>query len=150
MKNKGTKYPIQLLAPAGNWDSLKAAVANGADAIYFGVEKFNARARADNFRMEELPEIMAYLHLYGVRGYLTFNILVFEDELADAQGISCGLYERRRRCSDCPGHGAGQIDPATVSGFSDSCLHPDDHYFPGRVGFFTGFRHSSSCIRTRK
>lgn len=85
--NKERKYPIQLLAPAGNWDSLKAAVANGADAVYFGVEKFNARARADNFRMAELPEIMAYLHLYGVRGYLTFNILVFENELEDAREL---------------------------------------------------------------
>lgn len=87
MKEQKLRYPIQLLAPAGNWESLKAGVANGADAIYFGVEKFNARARADNFRTEELPEIMAYLHLHGVKGYLTFNILVFEDELREAREL---------------------------------------------------------------
>ena len=52
---------IELLAPAGDWDCMRAAVANGADAVFFGVEKFNARARANNFRMDELPEIMAFL-----------------------------------------------------------------------------------------
>ncbi|BCG61273.1 U32 family peptidase [Paenibacillus sp. URB8-2] len=75
---------VELLAPAGDWDCMRAAVANGADAVYFGVEKFNARARANNFRMDELPEIMAFLHSYGVKGFLTFNILVFENELEDA------------------------------------------------------------------
>lgn len=78
---------IELLAPAGNWDCLRAAVANGADAVYFGVEKFNARARADNFVADELPDIMSFLHLYGVKGFLTFNILVFEDELAEAKRL---------------------------------------------------------------
>lgn len=79
-----TRQDVELLAPAGDWDCMRAAVANGADAIFFGVEKFNARARANNFRMDELPEIMAFLHSYGVKGFLTFNILVFEDELRDA------------------------------------------------------------------
>lgn len=78
---------IELLAPAGNWDCLRAAVANGADAVYFGVEKFNARARADNFITDELPDIMSFLHLYGVKGFLTFNILVFEDELSEAREL---------------------------------------------------------------
>lgn len=44
---------VELLAPAGDWDCMRSAVANGADAIFFGVEKFNARARANNFRMDE-------------------------------------------------------------------------------------------------
>jgi U32 family peptidase len=78
---------IELLAPAGNWESLRAAVANGADAVYFGVERFNARARAVNFHIEELPDIMSFLHLYGVKGYLTFNILIFENELEDARHL---------------------------------------------------------------
>jgi putative protease len=80
-----TRADIELLAPAGDWDCMRAAVANGADAIFFGVEKFNARARANNFQMDELPEIMAFLHSYGVKGFLTFNILVFEDELPEAK-----------------------------------------------------------------
>src|SRR5246127_1241651 len=74
----------ELLSPAGNWECLRAAVANGANAIYFGLNRFNARLRADNFRAEELPEIMGYLHRYGVRGFVTFNTLIFTDELQDA------------------------------------------------------------------
>ncbi|GAX89081.1 U32 family peptidase [Effusibacillus lacus] len=78
---------IELLAPAGNWDCLRAAVANGADAVFFGVDKYNARVRAENFRVEELPDIMAYLHKYNVRGYVTFNILIFENELEEARQL---------------------------------------------------------------
>jgi putative protease len=77
----------ELLAPAGCWASLRAAVANGADAVYFGVESFNARLRAENFRREDLPEVMAWLHARGVRGFLTFNVLVFADELEQAAAL---------------------------------------------------------------
>ena len=83
-----SRQKVELLAPAGDWECMRAAVANGADAVFFGVEKFNARARANNFRMDELPDIMSYLHLYGVKGFLTFNILVFEDELDRCQALS--------------------------------------------------------------
>ena len=71
----------ELLAPAGNWDGARAAVEAGADAIYFGLGAFNARMRADNFTADELPELMRFLHQRGVRGYLTLNTLVFQDEL---------------------------------------------------------------------
>jgi U32 family peptidase len=74
----------ELLAPAGDWDALRAAVANGADAIYFGLSNFNARHRATNFTIEELPEVMDYLHRHNVRGYVAFNTLIFSDELAEA------------------------------------------------------------------
>ena len=74
----------ELLAPAGDWDSLKAAAAAGADAVYFGVEAFNARMRAANFRIAELPAIADWLHRRGVRAYLTVNVLVFTDELEEA------------------------------------------------------------------
>ena len=74
----------ELLAPAGTWEALKAAVANGADAVYFGVEAFNARMRAANFRRDELPGLMEWLHRRGVMGFLTLNVLVFADELEDA------------------------------------------------------------------
>src|SRR5271154_3723977 len=75
----------ELLAPAGDWDCAKAAVENGADAIYFVVEKFNARMRAHNFTEADLPKLMEFLHRRGVKGYVTFNTLVFENELADAE-----------------------------------------------------------------
>ncbi|MBI4657466.1 MAG: U32 family peptidase [Verrucomicrobia bacterium] len=75
----------ELLAPAGDWDCAKAAVENGADAIYFGLARFNARMRARNFTDADLPELMQFLHRRGVKGYVTFNTLVFADELADAE-----------------------------------------------------------------
>src|SRR5882724_5149875 len=75
----------ELLAPAGDWECAKAAVENGADAIYFGLDKFNARMRAHNFTDADLPRLMRFLHQRGVKGYVTFNTLVFENELADAE-----------------------------------------------------------------
>src|SRR2546428_4089119 len=75
----------ELLAPAGDWECAKAAVENGADAIYFGLQRFNARMRAHNFTEPDLPQLMAYLHRRGVEGYVTFNTLVFANELAEAE-----------------------------------------------------------------
>ncbi len=74
----------ELLSPAGNWDCAKAAVASGADAIYFGLPKFNARMRAENFTDDDLPELMDYLHRYGVKGYVAMNTLIFSEELDSA------------------------------------------------------------------
>ena len=82
----GRNPPLpELLAPAGDWDCAKAAVENGADAIYFGLDKFNARMRANNFTEADLPKLMEFLHRRGVKGYITFNTLVFQNELADAE-----------------------------------------------------------------
>lgn len=74
----------ELLAPAGGWECLKAAVANGADAVFFGLPRFNARIRADNFTEGELPEVIAFCHRHGVKAYVTLNTLVFTSELEDA------------------------------------------------------------------
>jgi len=75
----------ELLAPAGDWECARAAVENGADAIYFGLDKFNARMRAHNFTESDLPKLMEFLHRRGVKGYVTFNTLIFQNELADAE-----------------------------------------------------------------
>ncbi|MDJ0675022.1 MAG: DUF3656 domain-containing protein [Calothrix sp. MO_167.B42] len=75
----------EILAPAGNWECAKAAVENGADAIYFGLERFNARMRAENFTEADLPELMEFLHRRGVKGYVTLNTLVFPQELRQAE-----------------------------------------------------------------
>jgi U32 family peptidase len=75
----------ELLAPAGNWECAKAAVENGADAIYFGLERFNARMRAQNFTEADLPQLMEFLHRRGVKGYITLNTLVFPGELPEAE-----------------------------------------------------------------
>lgn len=77
--------PPELLAPAGNWECARAAVANGADAIYFGLPRFNARLRADNFTEDDLPRLMEFLHRHGVRGHCAFNTLIFTGELGDAE-----------------------------------------------------------------
>ncbi|PAX59769.1 U32 family peptidase [Brunnivagina elsteri] len=83
--NQTTLKRPELLAPAGNWECAKAAVENGADAIYFGLEKFNARMRAENFTEADLPELMEFLRDRGVKGYVTLNTLVFPQELREAE-----------------------------------------------------------------
>ena len=85
----------EIVAPAGDMDCVRAAIENGADAVYFGLRKFNARLRARNFAVEELPELLSLLRLRGVRGYVTLNTLAYSNELAEAQAlleqvIACG------------------------------------------------------------
>ena len=67
---------IELLIPVGNEENLKAAVENGADAVYLGIDKFNARRRANNFKLSNLNETVDYCHENGVRVYITLNILI--------------------------------------------------------------------------
>jgi hypothetical protein len=71
----------EVLAPAGDPDALRAAIQAGADAVYFGLQGFNARARATNFDAASLRDTMDLLHAHGVRGYVTLNTLVFDAEL---------------------------------------------------------------------
>jgi putative protease len=71
----------EVLAPAGDAASLRAAVRAGADAVYFGLQGFNARARATNFDAATLGDTIRFLHEHGVRGYVTLNTLVFDHEL---------------------------------------------------------------------
>lgn len=79
---------IEILAPAGGFDSVTAAVRSGADAVYLGEKRFSARASAKNFDDEELKRAVAYCHIHGVRVYVTLNTLVFDDELEElAQAI---------------------------------------------------------------
>lgn len=73
----------ELLAPAGNIEALKAAIANGCDAVYLGMQKFGARAYSDNFNIESLKEAIQYAHLRNVKIYVTMNTIVFEDEIDD-------------------------------------------------------------------
>ncbi len=73
----------EIMSPAGYWPQLRAAVEAGADAVYFGLKHFSARAKV-GFGLEELPEVIATLHQRGVRGYVTFNTLVFEHEMESA------------------------------------------------------------------
>ncbi len=74
------KRQIEVLAPAGSMDCLKAAILNGADAVYLGGDMFGARAYAGNFHQQELCEAIDYAHLFGVKIFLTINTLVKEKE----------------------------------------------------------------------
>src|SRR5580658_3002979 len=122
----------ELLAPAGDWECAKAAVENGADAIYFGLERFNARMRAHNFTEADLPRLMEFLHRRGVKGYVTFNTLVFANEMADAEGYlrtliaagvdaaivqDAGICRLIRRLSpDFPIHASTQMTITSAAG----------------------------------
>ena len=117
--------PTELLAPAGDWEALRAAVANGADAVYFGLSNFNARHRATNFTLEELPDVIGFLHAHNVRGNVTCNTLIFSDELPEiarfvtaiAQGGADAVIVQdlglvrliRRLAPDLPIHGSTQM-----------------------------------------
>ncbi len=78
-----TSHKVELLAPAGNYDSFIGAINAGADAIYVGGEKFSARAFADNFDTQTLCECIRYAHLFGKRVYLTLNTLIKEAEFSE-------------------------------------------------------------------
>jgi putative protease len=122
----------ELLAPAGDWDCARAAVENGADAIYFGLDKFNARMRAQNFTAADLPKLMEFLHRRGVRGYVAFNTLIFENELSDAEkylrtmilaGVDAVIVQDvgvcrliRRLSPDFPIHASTQMTITSVAG----------------------------------
>jgi putative protease len=123
------RYPqigTELLAPAGDWDCVRAAIENGADAVYFGLDiGFNARARAANFPLEDLPRLMHTLHLRGLKGYATLNVLVFSDELAEfgrvieqvaAAGVDAALVQDvgaarliKQICPTLPLHASTQM-----------------------------------------
>ena len=87
------KNNIELLAPVGDFECLKAAVQNGADSVYFGGSLFNARASATNFNDEELEKVINYCALRNVRTHLTLNILIKNSEFKDAILMAKRAYE---------------------------------------------------------
>ena len=78
---------LELLAPAGSMESLRAAVQNGADAVYLGVGEFNARQSAKNFTLETLNEALKYCHIRGVQVHLTLNTLVADREMQQVRNL---------------------------------------------------------------
>ncbi len=79
---------IELMAPAGSWEALQAAIDNGADAIYFGVEQLNMRAVSSiNFTLEDLPKVVKRCEQNGVRSYLTLNTIVYDHDLMMAKKL---------------------------------------------------------------
>lgn len=78
----------ELLAPAGSFDCLKAAIQNGADAVYLGLKTGSARMGADNFSFDELKEALSYAHIRGVKVYLALNTLISDNEFATAYSMA--------------------------------------------------------------
>ena len=104
----GVKKKLELIAPAGNMECARAAVANGADAVYFGLEKFNARMRADNFTEEQLPGLVRFLHEHGLRAFCTVNALIFTDGAPRGSGARVDPPRRGGRgCNYRSGSWAG-------------------------------------------
>ena len=85
-RTRSKKKP-DVLAPAGGWPQLEAAIKNGADCVYFGLELLNARPRANNFTVKERPKVMDFLRERGAKGYVTMNVLIFDDELTECENL---------------------------------------------------------------
>ncbi len=125
----------ELLAPAGDWECVRAAVANGADAVYFGMPRFNARMRAENFGADDLPKVVAFLHAHGVKAYVALNVLIFTSELPDAVEELRQLNDAGCRCRHHPGCRTGRDCAPDVPGSARSRLHPDDRHLTEGVRF---------------
>ncbi len=82
-----TTQPPELMAPAGDWTMLRTAVNAGADAVYFGVDKLNMRAKAKNFTLEDLHGIVEFCKENNVKTYLTINTIVFEEEIPELEEL---------------------------------------------------------------
>ena len=76
---------LEIMAPAGNFGCLMAAIEGGADSVYFGIGHLNMRSHsANNFSKEDLPEILRICRAYGIKAYMTLNITLYGEELAEA------------------------------------------------------------------
>lgn len=124
------KPNVEILAPAGSWESMAAAINAGADAVYMGGSRFGARAYAENPEEDRFLEAIDYAHLHGCRLYMTVNTLVKEKELEELGEFLIPYYERgldavivqdmgvfayiRKRFPDLPVHASTQM---TVTGY---------------------------------
>jgi U32 family peptidase len=97
MKNRFARNDIELMAPAGSWESFMAAIQGGANAVYVGVEKLNMRSKSSlNFSLADLPELSRLAKENGIRIYLALNTVLYDDDLALMQEIidrasACGI-----------------------------------------------------------
>ena len=83
-EGKDLARSLEIMAPAGNFECLQAAIQGGADSVYFGVEKLNMRSHsANNFKMTDLAEIVRICSEHGVKTYLTLNIVLYNEDIED-------------------------------------------------------------------
>lgn len=127
---------MELLAPAGSMEALRAAVCNGADAVYLGADTFNARMNARNFSAADLQEAVVYCHVRGVKVHLTLNTLVLDREMPRAAELirlaaSCGVDAFivqdlgvvslcRQLAPDVPIHASTQISIHSLEGVMEA------------------------------
>lgn len=123
---------VEVLAPAGSFESMKAAIGAGADGVYIGGSRFGARAYADNLDQERMLEAIDYAHVHGVSLYMTVNTLMKEDELEELPRFLRPYYEQgldgvivqdlgavsviRQRFPDLPVHASTQMTITGVHG----------------------------------
>ncbi len=171
MKNK-----LELLAPAGKWEALVAAVQNGADAVYLGEQSFSARKNAANFTWEEIKNAVRYCHIRGVRVFLALNTLIAEDELplfekSVKMAAECGVDAliiqdlgaakiAKTVCPDMPIHASTQLTASNMydvkdfqdRGFSRVVLSRElseeeiSHIYAETDAEIEAFAHGALCI----
>ena len=131
------KRKIEILSPAGSYESMKAAIAAGADAVYIGGSRFGARAYADNLTEEQLLEAIDYVHLHGRKIYLTVNTLLKEKELRESfYEYLRPYYERGLDAVIVQDIGVLQFVKEHFFGFADSCKYTNDDHECARRPFF--------------
>ncbi len=128
---KSINGKVEVLAPSGDYDSFIAACQNGADAVYMGLDKFNARAMAKNFDLNTYIDCINYAHIRGVKVYLTLNTLMYDDEIKEALELVLKLYSKgldavilqdiglamliHRECPDLHMHASTQMSVYSLS-----------------------------------
>ena len=151
----------ELLAPAGEPESVYAAFSAGADAVYLGAEKFSARAYARNFNEEELIKALDHAHLFGKKIYLTCNILMNRSEIDEIYDILDPLYEHaldgvivqdtgllsclNKRYPELPLHGSTQMSVNSVNGARWLMRHGVCRVVPGRELSLKEIRQIKEC-----
>ena len=129
--NKNQDRKIEILAPAGSYESFHAAIVAGADAVYAGGPKFGARAFAENFTKAQLLNAIDYAHLHQRKFYLTVNT------------------SKRAGCSNCSGYGCFKCSAAIFPGYGHTCKYTNDGYRSKWGTIFKRKRGSACCSGER-
>jgi len=103
VKESMKRREIEIMAPAGSYESLIAARQGGADSVYFGVENLNMRAASsNNFTLKDLRRIASFCRKHGLRSYLTLNVVVFDEEMPEPVGALVEVRHRQIRRNGAP------------------------------------------------
>ena len=121
----------EIMSPAGYWPQLRAAIEAGADSVYFGLKHFTARAKV-GFSLEELPDVFRTLHARGVKGFITFNTLVFEHELGEAARAIAAIAEAGADAMIVQDVGVMQLAHEIAPDLEIHAQHADEHHERGR------------------